>query len=43
LCWVHAERLIHKLDTFTDKQYVAQRPHRRPALRCQGADHHIPR
>src|ERR687898_2434766 len=24
LCWVHAERLIHKLDTFTDKQYAAQ-------------------
>jgi hypothetical protein len=20
LCWVHAERLIHKLDTFTDEQ-----------------------
>jgi hypothetical protein len=25
LCWVHAERLIHKLDTFTDEQRVAQR------------------
>ena len=25
LCWVHAERLIHKLDTFTDKQRKAQR------------------
>ena len=25
LCWVHAERLIHKLDTFTDKQREAQR------------------
>src|SRR3954452_12369837 len=24
LCWVHAERLIHKLDTFTDRQYAAQ-------------------
>jgi hypothetical protein len=24
LCWVHGERLIHKLDTFTDKQYAAQ-------------------
>jgi hypothetical protein len=24
LCWVHAERLIHKLDTFTDQQYAAQ-------------------
>src|SRR3954471_24724206 len=21
LCWVHAERLIHKLDTFTDRQH----------------------
>ena len=20
LCWVHAERLIHKIDTFTDRQ-----------------------
>jgi hypothetical protein len=25
LCWVHAERLIHKLDTFTDAQRIAQR------------------
>ncbi len=25
LCWIHAERLIHKLDTFTDEQRVAQR------------------
>lgn len=24
LCWVHAERLIHKLDTFTDHQHAAQ-------------------
>ncbi|MCW2242511.1 IS66 family transposase [Azospirillum canadense] len=24
LCWVHAERLVHKLDTFTDQQYAAQ-------------------
>ena len=24
LCWVHAERLIHKLDTFTDDQRTAQ-------------------
>ncbi|QQP89821.1 hypothetical protein IGS68_00635 [Skermanella sp. TT6] len=24
LCWVHAERLIHKLDTFTDKHLQAQ-------------------
>jgi hypothetical protein len=24
LCWVHAERLIHKLDTFTDPQRRAQ-------------------
>jgi hypothetical protein len=24
LCWVHAERLIHKLDTFTDQQYAAR-------------------
>ena len=25
LCWVHAERLVHKLDTFTDEQRAAQR------------------
>src|SRR6202140_3716642 len=25
LCWVHAERLVHKLDTFTDDQRIAQR------------------
>jgi hypothetical protein len=24
LCWVHAERLVHKLDTFTDKHRSAQ-------------------
>lgn len=24
LCWVHAERLVHKLDTFTDWQHAAQ-------------------
>lgn len=24
LCWVHAERLVHRLDTFTDQQYAAQ-------------------
>jgi len=25
LCWVHAERLVHKLDTFTDQHRTAQR------------------
>jgi hypothetical protein len=24
LCWVHAERLVHKLDTFTDRHHAAQ-------------------
>jgi hypothetical protein len=24
LCWVHAERLVHKLDTFTELHYAAQ-------------------
>jgi Transposase IS66 family len=24
LCWIHAERLVHKLDTFTDDQCTAQ-------------------
>ena len=25
LCWVHAERLVHKLDAFTDESRKAQR------------------
>jgi hypothetical protein len=25
LCWVHAERLVHKLDAFTDKHRAAQK------------------
>jgi hypothetical protein len=29
LCWVHAERLVHKLDTFTDRQHAAQQLVRR--------------
>ena len=29
LCWVHAERLVHKLDTFTDPQRAAQQHVRR--------------
>jgi len=24
LCWIHAERLVHRLETFTDKQHAAQ-------------------
>ena len=24
LCWIHAERLVHKLDTFTDENRLAQ-------------------
>ena len=24
LCWIHAERLVHKLETFTDQQHAAQ-------------------
>jgi len=24
LCWVHAERLVHKLDAFTDANCAAQ-------------------
>src|SRR3954463_14147403 len=24
LCWVHAERLVHKLDTFTERQHAAE-------------------
>jgi hypothetical protein len=29
LCWVHAERLVHKLDAFTDENRKAQRDVRR--------------
>src|SRR5271170_2156141 len=25
LCWIHGERLVHKLDTFTEAQRAAQR------------------
>src|SRR5690242_15952645 len=28
LCWGHAERLVHKLDTFTDRQHAAQQRQR---------------
>jgi hypothetical protein len=28
LCWVHAERLVHKLDTFTDQHRMAQQQSR---------------
>jgi hypothetical protein len=30
LCWIHAERLVHKLDTFTDDQRAAQSRIRAP-------------
>jgi hypothetical protein len=33
LCWVHAERLVHKLDTFTDHQRRAQQ-HLRALIWC---------
>jgi hypothetical protein len=33
LCWIHAERLVHKLDTFTDEQRVAQSRIRAPIWR----------
>jgi hypothetical protein len=29
LCWIHAERLVHKLDTFTDQHRTAQQHVRR--------------
>ena len=32
LCWVHAERLVHKLDTFTDLHRAAQQHIRAPDL-----------
>jgi Transposase IS66 family len=28
LCWIHAERLVHKLDTFTDRTFAAQQRQR---------------
>jgi hypothetical protein len=28
LCWVHAERLVHKLETFTDRNFAAQQRQR---------------
>jgi hypothetical protein len=48
LCWVHAERLVHKLVTFTDQQRAAQQRVRRliwnfyvdlstPETKCIGA------
>jgi len=36
LCWVHAERLVHKLDTFTDKTRAAQQRTRRLIWRFYG-------
>jgi hypothetical protein len=33
LCWIHAERLVHKLDTFTDEQRAAQSRIRAPIWR----------
>ena len=46
LCWVHAERLVHKLDTFTDEQ--PRRPGQRPRAdlavlrRSQGLSRALP-
>ena len=37
LYWVHAERLVHKLETFTDPQRVAQQ-HVRGLIWCFYAD-----
>jgi hypothetical protein len=37
LCWVHAERLVHKLDTFTDKHRAAQALIRRLIWRLYAA------
>ena len=38
LCWVHAERLVHKLDTFTDEQRAAQSRIRAPDLAALSLD-----
>src|SRR6266849_146584 len=49
LCWVHSERLVHKLDTFTDLHYTAQQRLRRliwwfyrdlKAYRCDPTSRH---
>jgi hypothetical protein len=37
LCWVHAERLVHKLDTFTDHQRWAQQSQRMTVCPSCGA------
>lgn len=36
LCWVHAERLVHKLDTFTDQNRAAQATIRAAIWRLYG-------
>jgi hypothetical protein len=41
LCWVHAERLVHKLETFTDQQHAAQQ-HVRGLICRVGGDVAIP-
>ena len=37
LCWIHAERLVHKLDTFTHAHRIAQRRIRAMIWRFYGA------
>jgi hypothetical protein len=36
LCWIHAERLVHKLDAFTDAQRTAQQHVRGLIPACAG-------
>ncbi|HXN09659.1 MAG TPA: hypothetical protein VN859_00330 [Steroidobacteraceae bacterium] len=40
LCWIHAERLVHKLDTFTDAQRAAQQHVRGLIPACALGDAH---
>ena len=44
LCWVHAERLVHKLDTFTDRRsrMPSSRPGPRPPGRAANTTPSIP-
>ena len=38
LCWVHAERLVHKLDAFTDLHRAAQE-RMRALIWCRAGTH----
>ena len=43
LCWVHAERLVHKLDTFTDEQRRQQRLQIEARRLLEAGERRVPR